>query len=195
MGAKVTGVDFSEKAIERARELAKLTNVDTQFILSDVYSLKDVLKESFDIVFTSYGTIGWLPDINRWASIVSYFLRPGGHFVFAEFHPFIWTLSEDFQDVKYRYFNSEPIVDESDVTYTDGLLPSKSKSVGWNHALSEVIQALIAKGLDIKIFQEFDYSPYDCFDNIIEMEKGKFQIKGIEGKIPMVYALKAVKKA
>lgn len=193
LGAEVTGVDFSEKAIEKARELADLTQSDTRFILSDIYSLPDVLNESFDIVFTSYGTIGWLPDIQRWAAVVGNFMRPGATFVFAEFHPVVWMLSSDFKRIEYRYFTDAAIVEESATTYTDGALPQSSQSVGWNHGMAEVLQALIDQGLTIKKVEEFDYSPYDCFDNTIEIGTGKFQIKGLEGKIPMVYALKAIK--
>ena len=53
--------------------------------------------------------------------------------------------------------------------------------------------ALIKAGLKLEVFQEFDYSPYACFANLVEVEKGKFQIKGLEGKMPMVYALKLSK--
>lgn len=193
LGAQVTGVDFSEKAIKRAKELAKLTQSDTRFILSDVYSLPDVLNETFDIVFTSYGTIGWLPDIQRWAAVVNNFMRTGAIFVFAEFHPVVWMLSDDFQRIEYRYFTDAAIIEESATTYTDGKLPQPSQSVSWNHGLAEVLQALLDQGLTIKKVEEFDYSPYDCFENTIEFEPGKFQIKGLEGKIPMIYALQAIK--
>ena len=193
LGAQVTGVDFSEKAIEKARELADLTESDTRFILSDIYSLPDVLDESFDLVFTSYGTIGWLPDIQGWAAVVSNFMRPEAAFVFAEFHPVVWMFSDDFKRIEYRYFKDAAIIEESDTTYTDGKLPQSSPSVAWNHGMAEVLQALLDQGLTLKKVEEFDYSPYDCFDNTIEFEPGKFQIKGLEGKIPMIYALQATK--
>ena len=71
LGADSTGVDFSDKAIERAKELASLTNSDANFICCDIYELHQHLDKEFDIVFTSYGTIGWLPDLNKSARIVS----------------------------------------------------------------------------------------------------------------------------
>ena len=89
LGAEVTGVDFSDSAIEAARKLAVATQSNAQFICCDLYDLPEHLDKKFDIVFTSYGTIGWLPDLNKWSEIVSYFLKPMGHFVFVEFHPFI----------------------------------------------------------------------------------------------------------
>ena len=39
-------------------------------------------------------------------------------------------------------------------------------------------------------FDEFDYSNYNCFNNMIEVEKGKFMIKGFEYKLPLMYSLK-----
>jgi 2-polyprenyl-3-methyl-5-hydroxy-6-metoxy-1,4-benzoquinol methylase len=87
MGARVTGIDLSDKAIQKAEEIAKATQTDAKFICCDLYNLPKHLDEKFDIVFTSYGTIGWLPDMDKWAKIVSQYLKPGGQFVFVEFHP------------------------------------------------------------------------------------------------------------
>ncbi|MCC7297291.1 MAG: class I SAM-dependent methyltransferase, partial [Bacteroidia bacterium] len=84
MGAEVTGVDFSDAAIKKATELAEIVQQKARFICADIYNLPAHLNEHFDIVFTSYGTIGWLPDLEKWAKIVSHFLKPGGSFVFAE---------------------------------------------------------------------------------------------------------------
>ena len=53
-GAIVTGVDFSEPALEAARALADECGFEARFIHSDVYSLPEKLSEQFDIVFTSY---------------------------------------------------------------------------------------------------------------------------------------------
>src|SRR5436189_4993553 len=64
MGAKVTGVDLSDKSIEKAKELNKQLDLDADFICCNIYDLPNHLTKEFDIVFTSYGTIGWLPDLN-----------------------------------------------------------------------------------------------------------------------------------
>ena len=119
LGAKVTGIDFSDQAIGKAKEYSKQLNLDATFICCDVYDTPNYLHKKFDVVFTSYGTIGWLPDIDKWASIVSHFLKPGGIFVFVEFHPFIWMYDNDFKNVQYHYFKSEPIIEEEMGTYAD----------------------------------------------------------------------------
>ena len=192
-GAIVTGVDFSDEAIKKARQLNDTVGTTAQFVQSDIYKLSEVLDEQFDIVFTSYGVVGWLPDMPEWANVIHHFLKPGGTFVMAEFHPVIWMFSYDFKTVEFKYIDANPIVEELDGTYADREAPIKSKSVCWNHGLSTVIDALIKTGLVLTNFQEYNYSPYDCFDNTVKINDGKFQIKGLEDKLPMVYSIKALK--
>lgn len=194
MGATVTGVDLSDKAITAAREFAIKTNVNATFICCNIYDLPQHLDQQFDIVFTSYGTIGWLPDLDKWANIVSRCLKPGGRFVFAEFHPVVWMFDDDFKTVGYNYFNTGPIVETESGTYADRNADLHQQYVGWNHGISEVLNALINSGLELNSFAEFDYSPYNCFRETVESEPKKFRIKHMENKIPMVYALTATKK-
>jgi len=194
MGAHVTGVDLSDKAIEAANDLSRQTGADARFICCDLYDLPQHLSDSFDIVFTSYGTIGWLPDINRWAGIVARYLKPGGLFVIADFHPVVWMFDDDFRQVKYRYFNSEPIVEVSEGTYADRSADVQYNSVGWNHGLGEVVTALIRNGLEIRQLNEYDYSPYSCFRHLEKHGEKCYRINGIGDKMPMVYAIEAVKK-
>lgn len=189
LGARAMGVDFSDKAIEKARELAALTGAAADFICCDVYELPKHLDEQFDIVFTSYGVTGWLPDLEKWAGIVSRFLKPGGRFVFVEFHPVVWMFDDDFRTIHYRYFNSGPIIENSDGTYTDRNAPVHLENVMWNHGIGETVNALLQNGLEISALEEYDYSPYNCFNGTVEYEPGKFRIKHLGDKIPMTYSL------
>lgn len=192
-GAQATGVDFSEKAIARARELSEKTGTDTRFIQSDIFGLKDILDESFDIVFTSYGVLGWLPDMKIWAKTVHHFLKPGGVLVLAEFHPVVWMFSDDFKKIAFNYSDRAPITEVEQGTYTNPEADIQEESITWNHGLSEVIQNLIRAGMRLEEFHEYDYSPYDCFAGTVKIEEGQYQIKGLEEKIPMVYSVKAIK--
>ncbi|WEK70566.1 MAG: class I SAM-dependent methyltransferase [Candidatus Chryseobacterium colombiense] len=194
MGAKVTGIDLSDKAIETAKDLAQKCGTDTEFICSDVYSLPDFLNEKYDIIFTSYGTIGWLPDLKKWADIINYFLKENGKFVMAEFHPVVWMFDDDFTKVVYNYFNEKPIIETYEGTYADQSADLKQKYIMWNHSLEEVIQNLIKNGIELQDFHEYDWSPYRCFKHVEEFEKGKWRIPQFGNKIPLVYSLKAQKK-
>jgi len=195
MGAKVTGVDFSEKAIEEARKLATSLNLEAEFICCDIYDLPLHHNDKYDIVFTSYGTIGWLPDIDKWAQVVGTFLKPNGKFIFVEFHPTLWMYDDDFTFLKYRYFQDEEIIEQESGTYEDREAEIEIKSISWNHGLAEVVTALLNQKLCLKDFQEYDYSPYNCFLHTVEFEPGKFRIAHLENKLPMVYSLVCEKEA
>lgn len=193
-GAEVTGIDLSDEAIKKANELKSQTQISADFICCNVYDTLQFIRHQFDIVFTSYGVIGWLPDLNKWAEIIYSTLKPNGVFVLAEFHPMVWMFDNDFKKIQYSYFNKQVIFENEEGTYAD-LTASieQNTSVSWNHDLSEVINALIHAGFVLEVFNEYDYSPYNCFKHTIEPEKGKFRIQGLEEKIPMVYALRVRK--
>lgn len=194
LGAHVTGVDLSDKAIASAKNIAKQTKTKASFICCDVYDLTQHLNKQFDIVYTSYGTIGWLPDLDKWAKIIANFLKPNGKFIFVEFHPVVWMFDDNFQNISYRYFNSGAIRETLEGTYADRDADIVQEYISWNHGLSEVINNLIKNGLFIDTLDEYDYSPYNCFNNTIEFEPNKFRIAHLENKIPMVYAISATKK-
>jgi hypothetical protein len=145
------------------------------------------------MVFTSYGTIGWLPDLDKWASIVSRYLKPKGQLVLVEFHPVVWMFDYNFEKVAYNYFNAGAIVETQNGTYADKEAPISNTEVSWNHSLGEVFSSLLANGMQITSFQEFDYSPYNCFNNTIAVAPQQYRIAHLENKIPMVYALGAEK--
>lgn len=192
MGAQVTGVDLSDKAIDLAKKLATQIGVEAEFICCDLYNLPNHLNKKFDIVFTSYGTIGWLPDLEKWAEVISTFLKPGGEFVFVEFHPVVWIFDNDFKTIAYNYFNTGPIYETETGTYADPNAPLTQDYVMWNHSISEVVNNLIAKNLTIKSLDEYDYSPYNCFKETEEIEPNKYIIKHLNQRLPMVYAIKGV---
>jgi SAM-dependent methyltransferase len=193
MGAKCIGIDLSDDAIKLAREINDELKLDAKFVCCNVYETSEYVKEQFDIVFTSYGTIGWLPDLDPWAKVIVERLKQGGFFYMAEFHPVVWMFDDDFTHIKYYYDNKELIVMEDQPTYTGDENEIRGKEYSWNHSISEVLNALINAGLKIEFFNEHTYSPYSNFKNSVETETGKWHIKGMEGKIPMVYSLRARK--
>jgi len=193
MGALVTGVDFSETAIKTANSLTEELQLQARFICTDVYDLPNKDDKVYDMVFTSYGTIGWLPDIDRWAQVISHSLCKGGKFVFAEFHPVVWMYDDNFESIAYSYFKSSPIVENETGTYANRNSNLRNTNITWNHSISEVLTALMNAGLRLTSFKEFDYSPYDCFQNTEQFSPGKFRIAQFGNHIPMVYALTAVK--
>lgn len=194
LGAVTTGIDLSDKSIESAIALARTVGAEATFICCDIYNLPNHLNEQFDIVFTSYGTVGWLPDLDKWAKIVSGYLKPRGKFIFAEFHPVVWMFDNNFEKIGYNYFNTGAMLETESGTYTDRNASIEQEYVMWNHSISEVVNNLIRNGLEINALDEFDYSPYNCFSGTVEFEPKKYCIGHLDNKIPMVYTIVATKK-
>lgn len=195
LGANVTGVDFSDKAINQAEKLAEMCDMNTTFICCDIYDLPKYLNKKFDIVFTSYGTIGWLPDLYKWGQVVSQFLKPKGKFIFVEFHPIVWMFDDNFAKIGYNYSNSGAIIEMEKGTYADKNADINQEYIMWNHGISEVVNNLIKNNLEIRSLDEFDYSPYNCFNKTIEFEPKKYRIEHLGNKIPMVYSIVGVKNS
>ena len=189
LGANVTGVDLSDKAIDRANELSNEIGVDARFICCDIYDLPLHLDEQFDIVFTSYGTIGWFPDLDKWAGLISRYLKHSGKFVFIDFHPVLWMMDNDFIKFEYNYFKSDPIIESQTGTYAEKESDIQVTDVSWNHSLSEVMNCLMDQHLRMTHFKEYNYSLYNCFSHMEEFEKGKYRIKHLGEKLPMMYSL------
>lgn len=134
------------------------------------------------------------PDINKWAKIVSHFLKPDGDFIIADFHPFVWTLDNNFEKIHYSYFHKDdPIKDVIKGTYADRDSDIEMAEYGWNHSLSDIITSLLNQGLTIETFKEFPYSPYNCFPNMKEISNGKFEFEKFPSVLPLVYLIKAKK--
>jgi ubiquinone/menaquinone biosynthesis C-methylase UbiE len=194
MGALATGIDFSGEAIRTARSLNAELGLDCTFVESNVYELKEKLSGTFDIVFTSYGAIPWLPDMERWADIVMHFLKPGGTFYMAEFHPAMYMLDEKFEELFYPYFNPGlPFSEEFTGTYADPEADIAGLEYFWNHSLSEVINALVSRGLHLEFLNEHPYSPYNCFPDMVQLGKEKYIFPRYGSKLPMMYSLRGIK--
>ncbi|MGV2987102.1 class I SAM-dependent methyltransferase [Vibrio sp. E150_011] len=187
-GAKVTGVDLSTKAIEKARYLAEEMGIDAEFINADVCQFGRENSKLFDIVFTSYGVLGWLPDLKLWATTISNSLKSGGQFNLIEFHPMIDLLSG------YSYFAHQAPDIEEGSTYTENGVDHKSMTAQWSHPISEVITALREVGISIDSFHEHPYSPYCCFEDLIEVKGEGYQMLHKGKNVPLLYSIKGYKK-
>jgi SAM-dependent methyltransferase len=176
--------------------------LDAHFVCSDIYDLPNVLSGQFDIVFTSYGVLGWLPDVQQWGKVVGHFLKPGGVFYIIDGHPFkdvfdypLHATSFDDVRVTYSYFSKEPIRGEVQGTYADrNANATHTTTYEWNHQLGDILNALIAAGLTIEFLHEFPFCNWKCFPDMEQGEDGWWRMKGLEdSKIPLMFSLKATK--
>lgn len=167
-GAVVTGLDFSPAAVAAAHALAERMAIPARFFEADVMSAN--LNERFDLIFSSWGAIGWLPDLRPWAATVSRHLAPGGRFVLVEGHPILWMMGETLPAaVKYAYAVGDPVVEPpKDGTYAAPAAAVPHENYGWNHAMSEVIGVLLGEGLRLVRFAEGDKVPWEAWPGMVQ---------------------------
>lgn len=192
LGAKIVGVDFSQTAILTAKELNKTLNQEVDFFCCDIYNISNVITQKFDIVYTSYGVINWLPDLQRWGKLISQLLIPNGKFIMVEFHPILWMFNETFDKIDYPYSRSTPYK-QYEKTYTENGNQIIGETITWNHGVSQPINGLSNNGLVIQKMNEYYYSPINLFGNMIEVKKDQFKLKGMEDKLPITYSIEAIK--
>jgi SAM-dependent methyltransferase len=193
LGAKCVGVDLSDEGVALAKQLNTELNLDAQFVCCNVLDTSKYVKDTFDIVFASYGVIGWLPDLKPWGKMIAERLKKGGTFYMVEFHPIVWMF--DYLKGKpimtYGYMQDEVIYEEYEGTYANTESKMMSKEYGWNHGLSEVVNALTEAGLHIKYLNEYDESPYYVLPDLIETKTGMFTTK--DKLYPLIFEIKATK--
>ena len=193
LGASCVGVDLSDAGITLARELNEELKLDAKFVCCNVLDTSKHVKETFDIVFTSYGVIGWLPDLKPWGKMIAEKLNRGGTFYMVEFHPIVWMFDylEGKPIMKYGYMQDEVIYEEYEGTYANQESKMITKEYGWNHGLSEVINALTEAGLQIEYLNEYDEAPYNVLPDLEETESGMYVTK--DKLYPLIFEVKATK--
>ena len=200
LGARVTGADFSERAIEMARALAAELGLDARFVCSEVANLPTVLNGEFDIVYTSRGVIGWLPDLRRWAQVIAHFVKPGGCFYITEHHPvtLVWDDTEGTTELRlaYPYFErSEPLEFPTKGSYADrSARVEQPVEYAWTHSLGEIVSAVAGAGLRIEFLHEFPSSFYQGLPFLEQREDRTWWLPGAwRGELPLTFSLKATK--
>lgn len=193
LGARVTGVDFSSKAIALASSLKEELNIPADFISCNVYNLKNELQRTFDIVFTSYGVLGWLPDLCAWAETIHYFLEQAGIFYIVEFHPLL-GMFDDNGAFKHPYLRgTQPLKDEWRASYAEPKVDFTHPCYEWYHSLSDVINAIIGAGLKIEFVHEFPFSVYGDRPFFVKGADGLWRHRDKNIKIPLMFSIKARK--
>jgi SAM-dependent methyltransferase len=197
----VTGVDFSEPAIAFARELASVTGLAdrARFVVSNVYDLPGPLAgETFDVVYTGRGAIGWLPDLRPWARAIASFVKPGGIFYIHEGHPAMWTVDDDQKTsndlhLAYDYWCGDVISTPVVGSYADPTAHvDATVQHGWNHSLGEVVTLLAREGFRIELLDEKREVPWPV-PWLVEKGDGENFTwpAGQAGTLPLTYSIRA----
>ncbi len=191
-GAKVVATDFSNKSLELAKALAVKADLECQFIECNTYELSNSINESFDLVFLSYGAIPWLPSMDTLAEQIDTVTSINSRVLLVEFHPALYMFDFPAHTISYDYFNTKMYKETEEGSYAqqDG---KTREQCFWNHPLGEVFNAFSSKHFQLEHFKEYDYSPYNCFDDMVEEAPGKFSYNHNGVKIPHVYAMQWTK--
>jgi SAM-dependent methyltransferase len=202
-GAVVTGVDFSGEGIRTARALADEVGLSARatFIESDVESLPDKLSGSFDVVFTSWGALIWLGDLERWAEVIDRFLAPGGILYVAEFHPYAFLLADDATPdslrIGYPYFQygvPQRFDEDGDYAVPDAK-PLHTVTFEWLHGFAEIIDPLLRRGLRLDFLHELPYTvPGLPFPFLEADDSGMLRVRGHHEDFPLSFTLKMTKE-
>jgi SAM-dependent methyltransferase len=202
LGARMTGLDFSGASLAQARRLADRIGSDVAFVEANVYDAVDALDgATFAFVFTGIGALCWLPDIRRWAQVVSALLSPGGWLFLREGHPVLWALKDDDDQrlvIEHPYFeHEEPFVYDDDSTYVETTTALKHTTThSWNHGLGEIVTALLEVGMELTMLTEHDSVPWDALPRQMErIDNSEWRLADRPRRLPHSYTLRAVKRA
>lgn len=195
-GAVVTGVDFSSAAIAKARALAAEAGLDARFVEAEVTRAPEALGGArFDLVFTSWGVLGWLPDLEPWARAVAALLAPGGAFHLAEIHPtaLLFDGSPLAKERTFGYFReAEPIVETTTSTYADrDAAVEAATSYSWIFELGQVVNALIDAGLVIERLEEHDGTCCEIIPGLVEGEDRLWRLPPGGRSLPLGFTIRA----
>jgi 2-polyprenyl-3-methyl-5-hydroxy-6-metoxy-1,4-benzoquinol methylase len=200
LGAGVTGADFSPAAIELAQRLAaELGYPDARFVRSNIYELPSVLEGEFDVVYTSRGVLGWLPDIVGWARVAARYVAPGGRLFISEIHPIAQAFENEGVGpgelrLAYPYWEHEaPLTFPVKGSYADPDADvGEHTEHGWDHGLGEIVTALIDAGLRIERLVEHPFLEWKV-DWLEEAENGTWVMPPGAGELPLMFSLLATK--
>jgi len=213
LGAGVTGVDISDEAIDFARRLSEESGIPAAFERADLFAWFEAAIDagrSFDRAFSSYGTIGWLSDIDAWGRGIAGVLKPGGRFTLLEFHPFAMVFDQGWTP-HYDYFGGVPIeetgvgdyVAESGHGLTPGdnaqgvvdfQNPHRSYEFAWG--IGEVVSALLSAGLRLERLVEYPYANgWRGFERMVDIGGRRMVPPEDMPRLPMMYGLVASRPA
>lgn len=199
-GASCVGLDFSPVAIAAARDLQRKTGLDASFVEGNVYDARALIEGDFDMAYVTWGAINWLPDVFRWAAVVSSLLKPGGMLYLLEGHPFLMMLDETTPEMRPRYDwrtpADKPVTMDTLTTYTgDTAIVANPTTHEWMHPLSDIINGLIRAGMRIDALNEHERLAWQFSPAMLAVEGRRRMWVLPEGfpKMPLAFSIKATR--
>ncbi|MBM4420734.1 MAG: class I SAM-dependent methyltransferase [Chloroflexi bacterium] len=197
LGAEVTGVDFSEAAIDAANALVTKTDLEARFVCAGIDDPPRVLDGRFDVVLATYGVLPWIPDVARWAAVAAHFLRDGGTFYLADGHPVAHMLDDNGtgREPGVRYFHDElPYEAVKHGSYVGEERPfAHPESYQWQHSIGEILAALDGAGIGVEFLHEWPFVVYQPFPGMVRDDQGYWHVTG--DPWPLLLSIRGTRRA
>jgi SAM-dependent methyltransferase len=144
-GARAVASDVSAGMLAQARALDRRTGTEVPLVQADARALP-FADATFDVVFTAFGVIPFVPDPWRVHAEVARVLRPRGTWVFSTSHPIRWAFpddpGEDGLTAVRPYFDRTPYVEKS----SDG----RVSVVEYHRTLGDHVRDVVGAGFRIE---------------------------------------------
>jgi SAM-dependent methyltransferase len=143
-GADVVATDVSAGMLGAARDLDRRTGVPVPLVQADARRLP-FAGGTFDLAFTSFGALPFVPDAGAVHREVARVLRPGGTWTFSVTHPVRWAFPDDPGErgltADRSYFDRRPYVESDDagrVVYAE-----------YHRTVGDHVRDVVAAGLEL----------------------------------------------
>lgn len=199
LNGDVTGIDISDYAIDFARQFSEETGIPATFIRSDIFDWFENNDTRFDVIYTSYGAINWVSNLDAWAQGIIKTLAPGGKFVMIEFHSLAkifdpdWTLTYDYMSghIEDSFGVGDYVADDYDCEFNN---PHHAYEFAWG--VGDVVTALLDAGLTLTHLREYPYSNgWKMFREMRTDEDNRHYPPDDKPELALMYSVVATKSA
>jgi SAM-dependent methyltransferase len=211
-GAIVTGVDISDEAIAFARSLSVDAGIPATFERADVMDWLDAAARAsaqYEIVFSSYGAVHWIANLDAWATGVARLLVPGGWLTLVDFHPAERMFDRNWAHDGAYFPSAEERVD----THTEGVIDYVARTPGrltpfdyqagvedfhnpvqahtfvWT--LGEIVTAIAGAGLRLEVLREYPHTIAHRFGRMREIDHYRTLPPEDVPSVPLLFGLRA----
>jgi hypothetical protein len=165
----------------------------------------------YEVVFSSYGAMHWIANLEAWAAGIAHLLAPGGWLTIVDFHP-----AERMFDRNWAHDGAYfPTVEERVDTHTEGVIDYVARTPGhltpfdyqvgtedfhnpirchtfvWT--LGEMVTAIAGAGLCLEILREYPHTIAHRFDRMREIDHYRTLPPEDVPSVPLLYGLRARK--
>jgi SAM-dependent methyltransferase len=149
-GARAVGLDLSLRQLQHSRRIDEATGVVVPIVAGTATQLP-FADDSFDVVFSSFGALQFVSDIDVAVSEAARVLRPGGRFAFSITHPTRWMFPDDPTEAglvaSQSYWDRTPYVEIDDAS-------GRVSYVEHHRTLGDWVGLLAAAGFRLERLEE-----------------------------------------